>query len=334
MGDPLRAGSSVGLLAHGDREPARRRGLTSIVAVVGVVVVGVLSGLCWVAAEGTEDRLLRRQTDQAAAVLTVAVTQTQAPLETTARAVRATSGDATTFAAMTEPLLDGLMPYRSVDVLTDGSTTPLLSAGAPSVLAAGGQAQVAALVSRASNGPEMVIVDLLDQRRTLGFAVVDDPEAPRYVLYAERRLSPDPNVRRRQENAFSQLRYAIYLGEESDAALLGSSERELPLRGRRATTTIPYGDSTLLLVASPTGRLGDMLTANLWWVVALVGTLTTGIGVAVLRRLNRRRAEALRLAAEVAIKHEEQRSIAETLQLGLLPQLLAPPPNTKVATRY
>jgi hypothetical protein len=334
MGDPMRAGSSSELPVHDDREPARRRRLTAIVAVAGVVVVGVLSGLCWIGADGTEDRLLRQQTDQAAAVLTAAVTQIEAPLVTTVRAVRATSGDAATFAAMAAPLLEGVTPYRSVEVLTAGSSTPLLSAGAPSVLAEGGEVQVGALVARSSSAPDMVIVDLLRRQRTLGFAVVDDAEAPQYVLYAERRLSPDPNVRRRQEDAFSQLRYAIYLGQEADAALLGSSERELPLTGRRATATVPYGDTTLVLVASPTGRLGDALMANLWWVVAVVGSLATAIAVAVLRRLNRGRVEAVRLAAEVAVKHEQQRSIAETLQLGLLPQLLAVPPNTDVATRY
>ena len=190
------------------------------------------------------------------------------------------------------------------------------------------------MVERARTGSEMAIVDLLDRNRTLGFAVVDDVQAPRFVLYAERRLSPDPNVRRRQEDAFSQLRYAIYLGVESDTALLGSSEQDLPLTGRRATTTIPYGDHQLVLVASPTGRLGDALTANLWWVVAVVGLLATAIAVAVLRHLNRRRAEAVTLAGEVAIKHEEQRSIAETLQLGLLPRLLAAPPHTDIASRY
>ena len=306
-------------------------------AAAGVVVVGVLSGLCWVVSAHTEERLLRQQTDQAGAVLSALVTQVEAPLVTTVRAVQATSGDAGAFAAMTAPLLQGATAYRSIEVFTLDSATPtaipILRAGPPSDLATD-TPQVAAVVERARTGSEMAIVDLLDRNRTLGFAVVDDVQAPRFVLYAERRLSPDPNVRRRQEDAFSQLRYAIYLGVESDTALLGSSEQDLPLTGRRATTTIPYGDHQLVLVASPTGRLGDALTANLWWVVAVVGLLATAIAVAVLRHLNRRRAEAVTLAGEVAIKHEEQRSIAETLQLGLLPRLLAAPPHTDIASRY
>jgi serine phosphatase RsbU (regulator of sigma subunit) len=238
---------------------------------------------------------------------------------------------------MTAPLLQDASAYRSIAVYPLGAPsstpTPILSAGAPSVLATD-TPQVAAVVERASTGSEMAIVDLLDRDRTLGFAVVDDVQAPRFVLYAERRLSPDPNVRRRREDAFLQLRYAIYLGAESDIALLGSSEQDLPLGGRRATTTIPYGDSRLVLVAAPTGRLGDALTANLWWVVAIVGLLATAIAVAVLRRLNHRREEAVTFAGEVAVKHEEQRSIAETLQLGLLPRLLAAPPHTEIASRY
>ena len=154
------------------------------------------------------------------------------------------------------------------------------------------------------------------------------------MLYAERQLSADPNVRRRSDAPFAQLRYAIYLDTESDASLLGSSERQLPLSGRRATTTVPYGDQTLLFVASPNGTLGDRLTANLWWIVALVGTAATAVGVFALRRLNRLRNDAERLAEANAMKHDEQRSIAETLQRGLLPQLLDVPPPTEIAARY
>jgi serine phosphatase RsbU (regulator of sigma subunit) len=304
------------------------------VGCVGVVLVGVLATLCWLAARHGEERLLQQQTDQAGAVLAVAVAQIEAPLTTTARAMQASDGDAGLLATMAAPLLAPPTPYRSVELFELGSTTPVAAVGPPSTLASSAERDIAAVLDRASRADPMAIVDLLDRQRTLGFAVVDDPSAPRYVLYAERRLSSDPNVRRRSDAPFSQLRYAIYLETEADSTLLGSSERELPLRDARATTTIPYGDHSLLLVATANGRLGDALTANLWWIVAVAGALVTAAGVVALQRLNRRRADAERLAAAIAVKHEEQRSIAETLQLGLLPRLLDVPPHTDVASRY
>ena len=87
------------------------------------------------------------------------------------------------------------------------------------------------------------------------------------------------------------------------------------------------------MVASPTGRLGD---GDRQPVVdrRRVGTLATIAGVLALRRLNRRRDDAVQFAEAIAIEHDEQRSIAETLQLGLLPQLLDVPPHTEIACGY
>ena len=47
--------------------------------------------------------------------------------------------------------------------------------------------------------------------RRLGYAVVDDAEQPQFLVYAERQLNPDPNVRTRTDEPFAKLDYAIYL---------------------------------------------------------------------------------------------------------------------------
>jgi serine phosphatase RsbU (regulator of sigma subunit) len=307
-----------------------------VVGCVGLGLVALLSTLCWLAAGHSEQRQLQRQTDQAAALLQVSVAQIESPLATTVRAVRAAEGDDDLFAQLAGELLEvpSPSPYRSIELYDVDSASAIARAGAESKLASRPPDEIESVLARAAQAQRMAVVDLLDPDRKLGFAVVDDASSPRYVLYAERQLSSDPNVRRRSDEAFAELRYAIYLGAETDAALLGSSERQLPLDGRRAVATIPYGDQTLVLVASPNGRLVDALTANLWWIVALIGIVATALGVLAVLRLNRRRDDAERLAAAEAQKHEEQRSIAETLQLGLLPQLLDVPPHTHIASRY
>jgi serine phosphatase RsbU (regulator of sigma subunit) len=68
--------------------------------------------------------------------------------------------------------------------------------------------------------------------------------------------------------------------------------------------------------------------------VALVG-LIVSVGAAWLTRsLSQRREEALALADDNARLYDEQRHIAETLQLSLLPQVLVPPPGGHVTARY
>jgi serine phosphatase RsbU (regulator of sigma subunit) len=166
--------------------------------------------------------------------------------------------------------------------------------------------------------------------------VADDPESPTFVVYAENKLSANPNVRRQRDEAFSQLDYAIYLNDESPENLLGASvqDDELPIDGRRESALSPFGDEQLLLVMTPIGQMSSWLFANLWWIVGLLG-IVLAVGAAWLtRNLYRRREEALALAADNARLYDEQRHIAETLQLSLLPQELIPPPGGAVAARY
>ena len=85
---------------------------------------------------------------------------------------------------------------------------------------------------------------------------------------------------------------------------------------------------------TPIGQLSSWLFANLWWIVGLAGVMFS-IGAAWLTRsLYQRREEALTLANENARLYDEQRHIAETLQLSLLPQVLEPPPGGHVTARY
>jgi serine phosphatase RsbU (regulator of sigma subunit) len=307
-------------------------------ALIGVVVFGGLAVLSRVVADENEERLLVQQTDQASAALTISIGQVRSPLEGAARAAAATGGDPAVFERIVTPLMDGDAGYRSI-VLYDLEDSTVVDRIGPTTRLAGtgGSADVdrSTTMLEAARSEPFVVVNLLDQERTLGFATGDDPGASRYVVYAERTLSPDPNVRRRNDEPFANLEYALYLGGQEDAAdLLGSSVRDLPLDGRRATLTLPYGDQEILLVTTPIGRLGGPLAAHLWWIVLAVGGLGTALTVGLLRSLNRSRGRAVRLADENARKHREQRDIAETLQLSLLPQRLTPPPGVTLASRY
>lgn len=162
-------------------------------------------------------------------------------------------------------------------------------------------------------------------------AVASDGDEARFVEL----VSPFVGETSQLARAFSDLDYAVYLGEdERRDALLGSSLADLPIDGRRATATAPFGDDQVLLVTTPMGSLGSGLLANLWWIVLLVGACVTTAAASLVRQLHRRRDRAVELANENEGLFRQQRDIAETLQFALLPQRLVGPPGSEVASRY
>jgi serine phosphatase RsbU (regulator of sigma subunit) len=313
---------------------SRRHAVPILAVVAGAIVFGTLAIVCRVVSNQNEQRLLQEQTNQAAALLSVSVGQTQAPLIGAAGTAAATDGNRVVFDRITAPLLSGATPYSTILLIDAQSGQVVDQQGVPPQLLAAGPAALPPVLDRAHQNA-FVVVDLLDRNRTLGYAAPDDPQAPRYVVYAERTLNPNPSGRRRTDQPFSQFDYALYLGgQENPQHLLSATRADLPISGRRATSVITFGDRNILLVATPLARLGGSLITNLWWIVLLAGALVT-IGTAVLLwRLQRTRERALLLAQENARKHREQRDIAEVLQRGLLPERLDAPAGSALAARY
>jgi serine phosphatase RsbU (regulator of sigma subunit) len=116
--------------------------------------------------------------------------------------------------------------------------------------------------------------------------------------------------------------------------LLTATTPHLPLGGRRSSEAVDFGDRTLLLVMSPTTELGGRLLFILPWIIGALGLLAT-LGAATLtERLLRRRDEAEQLARDNARLYANQRSVAETLQHSLLPEILPHMPGVDLAFRY
>jgi serine phosphatase RsbU (regulator of sigma subunit) len=311
----------------------RRHTLSIVVLVVGLVVFAAVSLACWSLARRAEDDLLEERTDEASAALTLSVAQIRAPLDAAATLARVTNGDPAYFPLALEGQVGGDGVFSAAALFEIGSDDPVATIGEQSALTRGGGPSLATLLERTLTSP-FVVVDLLSDGRRLGYAVVDDPESPAYVVYAERVLSADPNVRRRTDEPFARLDYAIYLDSESDENLLGASVRDLPLEGRTASATVDFGDRQLLLVMSPMEPLNGWFFSNLWWMVAGVGVTLSIAAARLTERLRIRRDQAQRLAAENARLYAEQRHIAETLQLSLLPHHLDAPDGVDVAARY
>jgi serine phosphatase RsbU (regulator of sigma subunit) len=301
-----------------------------------LAVFGSLAAGSRVLYQQTEDRLLEQRTSEAAVALQLSVAGLQSALDAAAKLAQATGGDPAAFTSIMAPTIDADGPFTSAALYRIGDPEPIAVTGPPTAIPAAGANSIATVFERAVDHT-FVVVDLLrsgDGRR-LGYAVPDTAKTPQFVAYAERELNADPNVSRRTDEPFAQLDYAFYLGEHVDnGTLLASSVRDLPMTGRTASQAIPFGDSHLLLVMSPIGHLSSDLFANLWWIVAAIGTIVSAAFGILASRLLERRDTALRLAGDNERLFDEQRQIAETLQLSLLPDTLAVPGGVQAAARY
>jgi len=104
---------------------------------------------------------------------------------------------------------------------------------------------------------------------------------------------------------------------------------------------VPFGDSAFTLVVTPKRSLGGTFFQSLPWIIAVGGGLLALAATLVADRLVRRRehAEQLagvleRVASENRKMYTEQRSIAQTLQHALLPDMLPELPGLQVSARY
>lgn len=317
------------------RPQPRRRVLPALVGLLGCLIFGALAIGSRLFFGNTEDRLLRQRTAEAAAAMQLSVARVQAPLDSTARLARATGGEPSALAeGLHDSVGDGLL-FTSAALFRVSGGSPIATLGPWEGARVGGSNDAATIVSRSLGGP-FVILDLLDSTpRRLGYVVADSVYDPEFVVYAERVLGEDPNVRRRNDEPFAQMDYALYLSDEADPReLLGSSVRDLPLEGRTASARLDFGDRQILLVTSPIGNLSGDLFANLWWIVAGGGGLVSLAFATLTRRLLERRDTAVQLAADNERLYDAQRRIADTLQLSLLPQQLSTPPDVAAAVRY
>ena len=205
--------------------------------------------------------------------------------------------------------------------------------------------------------PERASAFVLRPRRTgvLNMTAILDSKTPRvgfefsapgprrgFAVYAENRLPANRRSTLERNSAFSDLNYALYFGRSRKTPdLLVTSEKRLPIKGRQASQTVPFGAAAFTLVAAPKGSLGGSFFKSLPWIIAGAGVLATLIAALVTDRLQRRRQRAEemagmldRVAAENRRMYTEQRGIAQTLQHALLPEQLPDLRGLRAGARY
>lgn len=331
-GLPVPAGPSAG--SGTGRRLWRSHRATVVVMVVGLAITGAFSAAASATHRSQENRLLRLQTQQAAATVRSGLSTLQTPLEAAYDIYVATGGDL----ARVDRFVDGLVgpkgPFASISVWRVGSAQPTVLSQVGSADLAQHQASAARFLARVQPSSEVYVTGILEQPdRRIGIA--DRPGKAPIVLYGEVPLPADQRVKENSSSPYADLSIDLYLGAGRHAGDLLEQINPVPaLSGYRAVVEVSFGHSTITLVAARTQQLTGGLSADLPWIVALVGVLVTAGAMAATERLVARRQLAETLAAENQQLYAEQRMVAGTLQRALLPVDLATIGGLDVAVRY
>jgi serine phosphatase RsbU (regulator of sigma subunit) len=316
---------------------------------VGVLFVGlILTGvLVWISAStysNNEKRLLKSRVGDAGALFSGAFASIQTPLASAAALADATSGDVGKFMEFTGPYTTGKTPtFGSVSLWRLGANQPrpLAVVGKPSALGGTPSRAEAFFARTAASGSRLGVIGLLTQpQRRLGYAFTSRLTG-RYVVYAE--SNPLPRRSKFQRSStFTDLHYALYLGnQQRPEDLLVTDLNTLPMTGQTASISIPFGSNSFTFIVSAKQSLVGSFPQRLPWLIAIVGVLLS-IGAALLTlRLIQRRNHAERLATsleQIADEnrrlYSEQRTIAQTLQHALLPEVLPKIRGVETGARY
>ena len=316
-----------------------------IVALVGLIVTLSVSWTAWTLNRHNEHRLLEVQTRQAAAVLNATILSLADPLHTAIQIEDATAGSIPEFTAFASTYAGTGRPFASAVLWRFDGTTwqPVATAGSAPLLAPSSP-QAQALVTRAAKSPTFVVTPVPAANPSrIGYAIAA-PKNPTFVLYVERTIPVNREVPVESGSAFSDLDFATYLGHTTNTEALATTDlplSQLPITGDAVRVEIPFGDSSVTLVAAPRGPLGGSLGGALPWVFLIGGALLTAGATFITYQLVRRRRNAEQDAGTIATLYQqldglydEQRSISETLQRALLPQRNPTVPNLEIASRY
>jgi serine phosphatase RsbU (regulator of sigma subunit) len=314
-----------------------------LAGVVGVLLTACVSGTAVYLDRRNNHRLLQLQTQQDGVLLSASIVKITGPLAAALEVAEATRGDAASFGRYIATVTGPAKTFVSAALVrvTAGGGTVVASVGAGGALS-GGRAAVQATIAAAGRTPTFAVTQLhRGSGERVGYAVGGPADG--YVVYAERAIPADREVAIEHDSAFSDLNYATYIGAPSaaDLATTDVSPSQLPLTGHTATLRVPFGDTTLTLVARANTDLAGTFEAVLPYLLLGVGLVTTGAAALAAGQLERRRRRAelhgatlSRLYQELDDLYSQQRSVAEALQQALLPAFLPRIDGIDLASRY
>lgn len=327
----------------GLNRPARAVVITCL---IGLVLTAVSSWAAYRADKATEERLLATQSRQAAAVLSTAIFIVQQPL-TTALQVQAAAGpdgDPSVFRRTFAVNVGKGGTFESASLWhRDGRGFDRLAAvGAAPGIDPRAQ-QMRDFLRRAVDSKTSVVERVVAGKQTrIAYALADMSTG--FIVYVERAIPADRRSSVDGNSAFSEIHYAIYLGERTrleDMTTTDVDPADLPLEEPSHEEEVPFGDTVLTLVTQPTEHLGSPLSQRLPVILLLGGlALTTAAALILRQRVGARiRVESDSstindLYQRINGLYEEQREVFLRLQRALLPHVNPEIPQLEVASRY
>ena len=289
----------------------------------------------------TEHRLLDLRAHDAANVLDAALPSVETPLASAAALVEATNGNTAVFGSYIGPSVGPNQRFVSASLWRPGDPQPLAVVGARPALVAD-PAVAAAFLDRPDTPSTVHLTPKLGSPTAprLGYSVAAPGTPAPYIVYVEVALPTGRRINIASNSAFAGLDYALFIGRAPNPAQLIQASVPTPIAGG-AAVTIPFGDSAFTLVLKARHPLAGTFDARMPWFIA-IGGIVLSLAFALLTDvLVRRRRDAERLAARLDHVAEDnrrlyadQRTVAETLQLALLPAELPRSTHATVAVHY
>jgi serine phosphatase RsbU (regulator of sigma subunit) len=317
------------------RRSYRPSPLTILVVVLGLLITSALAFLAVTVNDRNDTRLLNLQVREAATALAGYLPSIETPLISGAAVAEATGDSAPQFDQFMSSYvgLGRSFAYVALCKVEGGTASLLTSVGQPGSPSVPAHAGPCTSVSSVPGGQSLAITGFVPGDR-LGYTYAPGTSDAGYVVYAESLLPPHRRIVIPKSFAFSDLNFALYLGHSEESGALIESTVAVPIQGTRAAATVPFSNTTLTLVGTPTQPLGGTLSRDLALIVAIGGVLLT-LGAALLtERLIRRRRSAEGLAADNRRLYGEQKSLASSLQRALLPADLPHIDGIEFDTRY
>jgi serine phosphatase RsbU (regulator of sigma subunit) len=310
----------------------RRSGLA--VLLVGLLTTALVSWLCYRVNDHDEAGLLELQTKQTGTVLQAVIPTIQTPLASAAEIAATSRGDQAAFRSYMSVYVGAGKSFVSASLWPVDGSTALVTVGQASILSLD-PVRAQNFRSATAHASALSVMGLLGGTTPrLAYGYSSSGADPLYVVTAETALPPGRRATVAAGSPFADLHFALYLGHSASPDALLESNAPVPISGRKATVTVPFGNNSLTLVATPANRLGGALGARLWWTVALIGAIFAVAAGLAAERLGRGQVAAQRLAHDVQQLLSEQRTIAEALQRSLLPHKLLTIPGVRIQVRY
>jgi len=339
--DPVSGGDFT---ETGTRSPWRLSRPALLTLALGLFITAALAVAALELYKHNEKRLLRLRARELSLVLRTAVPTLQTPLASGAELADATGGSARKFKEFMDPLVGRGRQFTSVSLWPAEAEPPapkVVVGARPTLEARPSEAR--RLFAEAKQSGQLVLTALLPGANPeLGYAYAAPSSHGGFVVYAENPLPANRHSALAENTGFGDLNYALYLGRSHrHGDLLVTNITHFPIKGRQASTVVPFGKGAFTLVVTPARTLGGTFFKDLPWMIVIVGVLVSMTAAALTERIVRRRADAERLAvvldrvaSENRQMYTQQRGIAQTLQHALLPEALPYVPGLAISASY